>query len=72
MKLFMTDIDDNDLHLTFSDACIYRVAQNHGKQVLRISCMKFHLITFQFVVIPHGKRDLSSLPEVGEASVQIS
>ena len=23
----------------------YRVAQNHGKQVLKISCMKFHLIT---------------------------
>ena len=51
---------------------VYRVAQNHGKQVLRISCMKFHLLTFQFVVIPHGKRDLSSLPEVGEVAVQIS
>ena len=51
---------------------VYRDAQNHGKQVLRISCMKFHLLTFQFVVIPHGKRDLSSLPEVGEAAVQIS
>ena len=51
---------------------LYRVAQNHGKQVLRMSCIKFHLPTFQFVVIPHGKRDLSSLPEVGEAAVQIS
>ena len=42
---------------------LYRVAQNLSKQVLRISYTKFHLISFQFVVIPHGKRDLSSLPE---------
>ena len=36
--------------------------------------MKFHLLTFQFVVIPHGhgKRDLSSLLEAGVAAVQIS
>ena len=51
---------------------LYRAAQNHGEQVLRMSCIQFHLLTFQFVVIPHGKRDLSSLPEVGEAAVQIS
>ena len=50
----------------------YRVAQNHGKQALKISCIKFHLPTFQFVVIPNGKRDLSSLPEASEAAVQIS
>ena len=50
---------------------MYRVGQNHGKQVLRISCIKFHLLTFQFVVISHGKIDLSSLPEAGEAAVQI-
>ena len=66
-----------EIHLTWGQlfgnhGMLYRVAQNHGKQVLRISCMKFHLLTFQFVVIPHGKRDLSSLPEVGEAAVQIS
>ena len=52
--------------------CTHRVGQNHRKQVLRISCIKFHLLTFQFVVISHGKRDLSSLPEAGEAAVQIS
>ena len=51
---------------------LYRVAQNYGEQVVRISSIKFHLLTFQFVVIPHGKRDLSSLPEAGEAAVQIS
>ena len=51
---------------------LYRVRQNHGKQVLRISCIEFHLTKFQFVVIPHGKRDLSSLPWTGEAAVQIS
>ena len=28
----------------------YRVGQNHRKQVLRISCIKFHFLTFQFVV----------------------
>ena len=33
---------------------IYRVAQNHGKQVLRITHTKFHLPITQFVVIPHG------------------
>ena len=31
--------------------------------------IKFRLLTFKFVVISHGKRDLSSLPE---AAVQIS
>ena len=50
----------------------YRVRQYHGKQVLRICCIKFHLLTLQFVVIPHGKRDLGSLPEAGEAAMQIS
>ena len=50
----------------------YRVAQNHGKQVLRISPIKFHFPIIQFVVIPHGQRDLSSLPWTGEAAVQIS
>ena len=54
-----------------SSEAIYRVGQNHRKHVLKISCIKFHLLTFQFVVIPHGKRDLSSLPEAGEAAVQI-
>ena len=51
---------------------MYRVAQNHGKQVLRISPIKFHFLIIQFVVIPHGQRDLSSLPWTGEAAVQIS
>ena len=46
-------------------------SQNHGKQVLRISCIKFHLLTIQFVVISHGKRDLSSLPEAVDAALQI-
>ena len=59
-----------------SDICnvqfVYRVAQNHGKQVLRISPIKFHFPIIQFVVIPHGQRDLSSLPWTGEAAVQIS
>ena len=50
----------------------YKVRQNHKKKLLRISCEKLHLLTFQFVVISHGKRDLSSLPEAGEAAVQIS
>ena len=50
----------------------YRVAQNHGKQVLRISPIKFHFPIIQFVVIPPGQRDLSSLPWIGEAAVQIS
>ena len=49
----------------------YRVAQNQGKQVLGISHVKFHFPTIQFVVIPHGQRDLSSLPWTGEAAVQI-
>ena len=48
---------------------LYKVAQNYGKQFLGI---KFLLLTFQFVVILHWKRDLSSLPEAGEAAVQIS
>ena len=39
---------------------LYKVAQNPGKQVLRISYIKSHLLSFQFVVIPHGKRDLGS------------
>ena len=51
---------------------LYRVAQNHGKQVLRISHIKFHFTIIQFVVIPHGQRDLSSLPCLGGAAVQIS
>jgi len=51
---------------------LYRVAQNHGKQVLRISPIKFHFPIIQFVVIPHGQRDLSSLPWTEEAAVQIS
>ena len=51
---------------------LYRVAQNHGKQVLRISPIKFLFHILQFVVIPHGQRDLSSLPWTGEAAVQIS
>ena len=46
----------------------YRVGQNHGMQVLRISCIKFHILQF----IPHRKRDLSSLPEASEAAVKIS
>ena len=46
----------------------YMFGQNHGKQVFVISCIKFHLLTFQFVVIPNGKRDLSSLPDVGESA----
>ena len=51
---------------------LYRVAQNHGKQVQRISPIKFQFPIIQFVVIPHGQRDLSSLPWTGEAAVQIS
>ena len=50
----------------------YRVGQNHRKQVLRISCIKFHFLTLQFVVISHGKRYLSSFHEAGDAAVQIS
>ena len=47
--------------------------QGQTKQlVLRSSCIDFHLLTFQLVVIPRGKRDLSSLPDAGEAAVQIS
>ena len=33
----------------------YRVAQNHGKQVLRISHINFHFTIIQFVDIPHGQ-----------------
>ena len=51
---------------------MYRAEQNHGKQVVRISPIKFHFPIIQFVVIPHGQRDLSSLPWTGEAAVQIS
>ena len=36
-----------------------------------MSCIKFQLLAFQFVVISHGKIDLSSLPKAGEAAVQI-
>ena len=50
----------------------YRVAQNHGKQVLRVIHTKFHLPVIQFVVIPHGQRDLGSLPWLGGAAGQIS
>ena len=69
------DKTGNYMHSTeqFSlPASINRVARNHRKQVLRISCISFNLFTFQFVVIPHGERDLSSLPEAGEVAVQIS
>ena len=60
-------------NLFFSNIILmYRVAQNHGKQVLRISPIKFHFPIIQFVVIPHGQRDLSSLPWIGGAAVQIS
>ena len=50
----------------------HRVSQNHGKQVWRVTHTKFHLPITQFVVIPHGQRDLSSLPWLGGAAVQIS
>ena len=50
----------------------YRAGQNHGKQVLRISPIKFHFPIIQFVVITNGQRDLCSLPWTGEAAVQIS
>ena len=60
------------LGFDFEGRNMYRVAQNHGKQVLRISPIKFHFPIIQFVVIPHGQRDLSSLPWTGEAAVQIS
>ena len=32
----------------------YRVAQNHGIQVLGVTHTQFHLPFIQFVVIPHG------------------
>ena len=51
---------------------VYRVTQNLPKQVLRISRLEFCPHTIQLVVIPHGNRDLSSLPWTGEAAVQIS
>ena len=52
--------------------CLYRVKQNLGKQVLRIPCPKFRSPSSSFVVFLHGQRDLSSLPWIGGAAVQIS
>ena len=45
---------------------------NLGKQVLKIPCPKFHYPSSSFVVFIHGQRDLSSLPWIGGAAVQIS
>ena len=50
----------------------YRVKQNLGKQVLRIPCPKFCSPSSSFVVFIHEQRDLSSLPWIGGAAVQIS
>ena len=51
---------------------VYKVKQNLGKQVLRIPCPKFRSPSSSFVVFIHGQRDLSSLPWIGGAAVQIS
>ena len=40
----MTDIDDNDVHLTFSDSCIYCIC---GPLPLRDLCMT-EAVTFPF------------------------
>ena len=65
------DDDSSDASELSSHGSMHRFAQNQGKQVLRISHIKFHFSIIEFVVIPHGQRDLSSLPWTGEAVFSI-
>ena len=58
--------------MSYMTLLVYRVKQNLGKQVLRIPCPKFRSPSSSFVVFIHGQRDLSSLPWIGGAAVQIS
>ena len=61
-KRSMTKRGMPSLHISFSFhpsnlsafPAHYRVGQNLGKKVLRMSSTKFHLLIIQFVVIPHG------------------
>ena len=47
------------------------MALNHRKQILRVSHTNFLALIVQFVVVPHGLRDLSNLPWLGGAAVHI-